>query len=137
MGRANFGQRLGAFIIDMLISNVASGILGAIAGVILAVTAVNEDLIGWIGALIGLIVAWIYFITVPTMTKGQTLGKKLLKIRVQHIDGIRLSQWRFFIREFVGKTISFIILLIGFFMALGKEKRALHDYLAKTIVVND
>ena len=68
---------------------------------------------------------------------GATLGKMLMKIKVVTADGGRVSYWRATGRHFA-KILSAIILFIGYFMAFwDDEKRALHDRLCKTRVVNN
>jgi uncharacterized RDD family membrane protein YckC len=77
----------------------------------------------------------IYYL-VLTKAYGQTYGKKWLGIKVVRIDGKPLTYWGVFLREVLGKFASTLILGIGFFMAaFRKDKRALHDLAAKTIVV--
>lgn len=89
----------------------------------------------WISLGLSLIISVIYYIYVPLRTNGQTLGKKLTGIRIRKADESPLTAGTLFLREFIGKFISTILLLIGYLMALGQQKRALHDYLAGTVVV--
>jgi uncharacterized RDD family membrane protein YckC len=53
------------------------------------------------------------------------------------LDGRKLTTGTMFIREVIGKFISGLILMIGYLIALGDERRALHDRMADTIVVKD
>jgi uncharacterized RDD family membrane protein YckC len=78
-----------------------------------------------------------YFVYLQMRTNGQTLGKKCLCLRVVSIDGQPLNTRMLFIRENIGKMLSTLLVLIGYLMALGGEQRALHDRLAKTMVIRD
>ncbi len=67
---------------------------------------------------------------------GQTIGKKAMKIKVVDLSGKTPSFFTFFLREFIGKFISAIILGIGYLMILwDKKKQGLHDKIASTVVV--
>lgn len=83
-----------------------------------------------------LTIIWLYFITLQKKLNGQTLGKKLLSIRVRDRNGKLLTTKQLFLREIIGKFVSINTLYIGYFLALGKSKRALHDRVADTIVVS-
>ena len=74
---------------------------------------------------------------------GQTLGKKIMKIRIVRADGSRASFPRLlFVRAMVPGIVGNIPLL-GPLLTLtdalfifGEPKRCVHDYLADTIVIN-
>ena len=77
-------RRLGAFAID----GVLLGLVGICAGYFLFDTLV--DIGGW-GRLLGFVVALAYFGTLNSrIGNGQTLGKRLLKIKVAGDDGAAL-----------------------------------------------
>jgi len=154
---AGFWRRVFAFIIDgMLI-----GIISLILSFILKDVFLNLGENLWY---IGFVILGLYFITLnSSIGKGQTLGKKILKIRVVHEKGefltIPQSSFRYFILSLVIfssgigmsltslfgffqiiPTIFTIIAVFIFFGVIGllifnKDKRGLHDYLVKTIVI--
>ncbi|HEY5585019.1 MAG TPA: DUF1700 domain-containing protein [Ruminiclostridium sp.] len=70
--------------------------------------------------------------------RGQTIGKKLLHIKVRRSNTALVGSGAIFCREFLGKTLINsipIIPLISFFTILfTKEHQALHDMLGDTIV---
>jgi len=67
---------------------------------------------------------------------GATFGKMAMKIKVVSTEGTPISYGRATGRYF-GKMLSGLILGIGYFMAFwDEEKRALHDRICKTLVVN-
>lgn len=129
--RAGFWIRAVAAIIDNIIIGVAQFVLSLIFGGGVDPEQGNPVLTG----VISLVLVIVYFVWFQTKNNGQTLGKKILGIRVTNLDGERVSMGKMFLREIIGKTISGLILFIGYLMAIGKAKRALHDYIAKTIVI--
>lgn len=78
----------------------------------------------------------LYFIA-PTLIWGQTLGKRIVGIRVVRASfGPNLTFQAVLLRETVGKALSLATLGIGFFMAIFTDRhRALHDYVGKTQVI--
>jgi uncharacterized RDD family membrane protein YckC len=67
-------------------------------------------------------------------TGGQTLGKKVMKIRVVSAEGASANYWK---REGVRWALSLIPLvgLIDYLFAFNKQRRTLHDKFGGTIVV--
>lgn len=74
---------------------------------------------------------------------GQTLGKKLIKIKIVRVDGSRASFPRIvFVRAMVPALVG-AIPLVGMLFSLtdvlfifGESRRCVHDYMADTIVIN-
>jgi uncharacterized RDD family membrane protein YckC len=128
--RAGFWIRFVAFVIDGIIISVIQFLVSLIFGDLMDVETNPGS-----SSFINLILTIIYFGWLQTYLKGQTLGKKITGIRVTRLDGSEVKLGRMLLREIIGKTVSALILLIGFFMAAGKAKRALHDRMAGTIVV--
>ncbi|MCR6097788.1 RDD family protein [Salipaludibacillus agaradhaerens] len=90
------------------------------------------------------LVSILYFILVPVLWKGYVLGKKVCKVKISKYnseDHITLKET--FLREAIGfHLLSFlslgITLIISFFMILLREdKRAIHDLIGGTQIVND
>jgi uncharacterized RDD family membrane protein YckC len=92
---ANFWRRIGAFFIDSLIL----GLVGFSLGLALESTFVQVG--GW-GRLIGFGIALIYFgVMNSKLVEGQTIGKKLLKLRVVDSENQTISLGRSFVRYIV------------------------------------
>ncbi|MCX6110514.1 MAG: RDD family protein [Proteobacteria bacterium] len=84
-----------------------------------------------------LIPVLVYFV-IPTWRSGQTLGKRIVGIRV--ITAARqpaLTLADTLRREVLGKAASIALCGAGFLLMRGSpRKRALHDYLGKTMVIS-
>jgi uncharacterized RDD family membrane protein YckC len=79
-----------------------------------------------------------FYFCVPLVNKGQTIGKKVLKIKVcQNNDSNKLTYGNVFKREFIGKFLSGILFFGGYIMAIArKDNRSLHDLIGNTKVVD-
>lgn len=74
-------------------------------------------------------------------TNGQTLGKRLLGIRIETLDGEKVSLKRYiFLRSAPVYLINYIPLIgsllgfVGYLLIFGPHRRCLHDYIARTKV---
>lgn len=128
--RAGFWIRFIALIIDSIILGIVQFVIQIVFN-----GFIDPEFSIVITSIVNLIIAILYFVWFQTNNNGQTLGKKVTGIRVTNLEGERVTIGKMVLREIVGKTISTLILFIGFLMAAGKQKRALHDYVAKTIVI--
>lgn len=136
---AGFWKRLGAFVIDYLVLNAASVVIGYGAGVFpWAVGDISGEYSSRraIWSTSSLVVYWLYFALMESSPQQATLGKMALSIVVTDVEGKRISFGRATGRYF-GKFVSSFILLIGFIMAgFTQKKQALHDLMAGTLVSN-
>lgn len=139
--RAGFGPRAAAYVIDraiifaaLLLVRVPVWLVSLAGGD--ALTAKNFlfqysflDVLCWL-----LASAYLVLMTYYT---GSTLGKKLMRLRVEKEDGAALGFVDALYRETVGRFLSGIA-CIGYLMVLAdRKKRAFHDYLCDTRVVYD
>ncbi|MBL6989622.1 MAG: RDD family protein [Bacteriovoracaceae bacterium] len=87
-------------------------------------------------SMLNIVISWIYFIE-ATAKRGQTLGKKIIRIKVVKQDNTaHIGRLRAFLREWIGKIMSAMIFGIGFLLPLfRKDRLALHDMVASTKVV--
>lgn len=122
------GSRFVAFLIDAVI-------LWAINFVVVLVLSgiiKQSQAIAYVFELIISIGYWVVYQSKAT----QTVGKRLMHLKVVDASGKTPSMMTFFLREIIGKFISAIILLIGYLMILWDGKRqGLHDKIASTFVV--
>lgn len=134
--RAPFLLRCGALTIDYIIV-IAIPVIGLLVsrfsgndGAKLLNDGVNSA--AW---LIGVFVGVVNLVFLP-MVSGQTLGKMLTGIRIVAIDGTAPAVGAIAIRQTVGYLLSALTLGLGFFVSFFSTKgRALHDYLAGTVVI--
>ncbi len=121
--RASFGARFGAALIDGLMLAVLSFLLGAAIG-----PSAGQGL----GTLLGLA----YFVYLEGSTSGQTVGKKLLNIRVVDAEsGGPIGYGRALLR-YVARIVSAIPCLLGYFWMLwDKNKQTWHDKISTNVVV--
>ena len=94
----------------------------------------NDELYsaGWI---IAVLLGITNFILLP-MLAGQTIGKMLTGIRIVDGDGTPASAKRIALRQTAGYLLTVVSLGLGFLMSIFSRKgRALHDYLAGTVVI--
>jgi uncharacterized RDD family membrane protein YckC len=94
----------------------------------------------YIGSLINLVLLTITIVLV--YRNGQTIGKKLVGIKVARSDGSRASLARiFWLRNFLNTLITVVPIvgplysLVDICMIFGEQRRCCHDYIADTIVI--
>jgi uncharacterized RDD family membrane protein YckC len=133
-----FWQRLGAVLIDTLILSIPNQIMVEISGHNFYSELFNNHNVDFMGLwplLISTIIDWLYYSLMQSSQSQATVGKMALSLKVTDINGNRISFGRATGRYF-GKTISALILLIGYFMMLWDDRnQTLHDKMAGTLVV--
>ena len=133
VAKAGFFRRFAAFAIDWLT-------LSIIADIVRFAYSFGSGTDPWMIHLevaMGLsTILFLLYFTLLTGEGGQTLGKMLLGIRVQGIDGSNVGYGRSFIRA-LGYIVSiFFMTFLGFLWALwDKKNQAWHDKIAGTEVV--
>jgi uncharacterized RDD family membrane protein YckC len=117
---ATIGGRLGAFVIDAIVANLLAG-LPYVFGVHYSADARGFIVLG-VYLLIELIFDTLY---------GQTLGKRLLGIRVIRVDGDGLAapQWLLLRTVLLGVLVPAVV--------WDRDRRGLHDKASGTVVVID
>ncbi len=115
---SGFWIRLGAAIIDSLIISAAAAILVRLG------PSPFPIFVGWL------------YLWLLTGHWGQTLGKKLLGIKVVDQQGNIPGLSRAALREIVGKTVVGFTLGLGYLWIIwDKQKQGLHDKIASTYVI--
>jgi uncharacterized RDD family membrane protein YckC len=146
-------SRLGAVLIDGLIFTIPF-IPSYVAGLsVMAHTRMNRynyvavwsamasaGILFYVAVLINLVL--IVITTVLVYRNAQTIGKKLLGIKVARTDGSRASLPRiFWLRYLLNSLITAVpffgtfYFLIDSLMIFGEQRRCCHDYIADTIVI--
>jgi|TARA_Y100000310_G_C20611038_1_gene778005 uncharacterized RDD family membrane protein YckC len=141
---ASVGSRFGATLIDFII-------VPPVALLVMLVSGVLEHAEAWIlpqpqFRILGLlIVSYLLLNGYLLATKGQTLGKKLMKIKiVSNSTGEPPPFWRLLVRAFCFPLLGLvpiqypyllIVVLIEPITIFGKSQRCLHDHLVGTKVL--
>lgn len=132
---AGFWIRFGALIIDFILLSIVGFITGFIIGLATGGAGGDGEFAQGLSAFIGFVVGVAYFVIMESSERQATLGKLAVGIKVTDMEGARISAGVAAIRYF-SKILSGIILLIGYIMAaFTPKKQALHDIIAKTLVV--
>jgi uncharacterized RDD family membrane protein YckC len=140
---AGRGERLLAAAIDAFA--YAPALFGFAMGDALGFVAdpdqLEIDTVGLIG--ISLSALWcvaIFAVQIYLLsTNAWTIGKRLLRIRIVHVDGGDASLFKLIVLRtllpWLMACCCNLINLIDVLMILGDERRCLHDFIASTIVV--
>jgi len=136
---AGRGARLAAVLIDYLCM-VAVSIPGFAGFLYVEMTGTNAAAIGLaaIAFVIGFVILGVVQ-SIYIVSDGQTIGKKMMKIRiVDHVDG-RIPTWTRILGMRTILNMALRQLPFYFFvdalLILGEEQRCIHDHLAGTKVV--
>lgn len=161
MVTATRGSRLLAVIVDMspvLVIAIIGGILAA--AMIPGLMAGNftpqgaaVTVFGFLMLVFGLVcLGWLIWNIVLLYRYGQTVGKKVMGIRVVRMDGSRVSFPRFVFLRWLGmvviggivggvcgalhiRYVGNLVSLVDTLLIFGPASRCLHDYIADTQVV--
>ena len=138
---SSLSKRFGALLIDGIIISIIAKLLSFPFG--FSFTPWNDFGSGfhfwnfaeystWTG-----IIGLLYYSVMESSNRGATFGKQALHIRVFDEDGQNLNLSKALMRNIV-KVICGSTFLIGFIVAaFTKNKQALHDIFAGTVVVED
>jgi len=138
---AGFWARVGSHIIDVVLINIVSGILGFILGIIVGLSMMNspeEEMMlvaQGLGFILGVLIAWLYYGLMESSQYQATVGKQAIGAIVINKYGERISFGQASGRYF-GKILSALLFCIGFIMVgLTEKKQGLHDLMAGTYVI--
>lgn len=131
---AKFGVRFVAFLIDWLLLSVVSALVLLALGLPL-VPEIHDYEARLKMNFITIVAGWLYYAGFESSAYQATPGKLAMGIFVTDTEGYAISFSRATGR-FFGRLLSGLVLLIGYIMAAFTERRqALHDLLAKTLVL--
>lgn len=143
---AGFWRRFLAFFVDTFILNLIGMVLQTLLGknpieMFLNMNSLEElqefqnSASTTVISLMGLIVGLFYYSIFYVNYDGATPGKRLMAIKVIRDDGSKVTYPVIFIR-YLSSFISPFIMGIGYLMVFwDRKKQALHDKIAKTVVV--
>lgn len=134
--KAPFLLRCGAVLIDYILL-VSVPVISLLLGRFFeydGTKLLNSELsnAGWLVLILLVLTNFVIF----PLFSGQTVGKILTGLRIVKTDGSAPSFSRLLVRHLIGYPLTVLTLGIGFlFSVLNHKGRALHDFLAGTIVV--
>lgn len=133
--RADFGQRLGAILFDVLLFLIglmlATFLLSSFSQK--SVVSSNAMLVAFYAVAVGLFA--LNFVVLAGR-EGQTIGKRLVGIRIVTEDGEPVTYVNVLLRHCAGYFLSALAGFLGFLWAIWDSKnQGWHDKIAKTIVV--
>ncbi len=151
---AGRGVRLGAYLLDALIAILLIYgpfmLLGGGTAIIEAMRNPSQDPsaalapymgVAGMGAVVGFLV-WLVLTLKFVLANRQTIGKKILGIKVVRSDSSQVGIGRlFWLRNFVPGLIAavpfvgFVFVLVDALMIFGESRQCLHDRIADTIVI--
>lgn len=135
-----FGPRFTATVIDGVLLGALSLVLGAMVGtlfIVLEFYVPSETLpVDALIILSGLLLSVIYY-TSAWVRSGQTLGERVIGVRVVGSHGLTLT-WGEALVRYVGYLVSAVALSLGFlWVAFDWKRQGWHDKLAKTYLVDE
>jgi len=142
---AGFWRRFWALCLDAIVVSIAmlpvrlivagSTLPEAFSGDMTPETIMSIFAAGAAGLFFSAFLQWIYFAYMESSAKQATLGKMALGIRVTDLEGRRLTFGRATGRYFA-HWLTALTLLIGYLIQPFTDRRqALHDMIAKTLVL--
>lgn len=99
-------------------------------------TAYGHDLRSWMLNLLFIVLPLLVYVIAPTALSGQTLGKRIVGLRVIRQDGgADVPLTKVILRETVGKLCTVATLGLGLLPLAWGKRQALHDYIGGTRVI--
>jgi uncharacterized RDD family membrane protein YckC len=142
---ADLGSRIVAGIVDYIIIGIIAAILAIFLVVPWAITGPGImgtiGAAGWFAGIGGILVImwllWLIYFTYFEATSGQTIGKRLIHIKVIKEDGSRCDFGPALVRNLlrIVDYLPFLYILGIILIAATDKKQRLGDMLGKTIVV--
>ena len=129
--------RVIAAAIDAVLINIAALAVGAVVALVLSIFPVPHKMDVVVVAVGGvLFAAWVvsYFLVFWTTT-GQTPGDRVMRLAVVREDGGRLRPARAMLR-LLGAVVGLVLFLGYVPILLNDRRRAVHDWMAGTVVVD-
>ena len=132
---AGFWIRFVAYVIDMIVIYAVASLLNTLSFGLLN-KQVDFPILGE-ESLSYVIVMFTYFISM-TYFFSQTLGKMIMKIKVETNRGDKLNLADVIYRELVGRLLTIFLAYIPYIaVAFINKKKGLHDFIADTVVVKE
>ena len=132
---AGFWVRFVAYLIDVIVIYAIASLLNTFSfGLLnkrLDFPILGEESLSYV------IVMFTYFIAM-TYFFSQTLGKMIMKVKVETNKGDKLSLADVVYRELIGRLLTIFLAYIPYIaVAFTNKRKGLHDFIADTVVVKE
>ena len=132
---AGFWVRFVAYLIDMIVIYAVASLLNTFSfGLLnkqLDFPILGEESLSYVIVMFTYFIAMTYFFT-------QTLGKMIMKIKVETNKGDKLSFSDVVYRELIGRLLTIFLVYIPYIaVAFTNKRKGLHDFIADTVVVKE
>ncbi|WP_314989684.1 RDD family protein [uncultured Gemella sp.] len=132
---AGFWVRFVAYLIDMIVIYAVASLLNTFSfGLLnkqLDFPILGEESLSYVIVMFTYFIAMTYFFT-------QTLGKMIMKIKVETNKGDKLSFSDVVYRELIGRLLTIFLAYIPYIaVAFTNKRKGLHDFIADTVVVKE
>lgn len=130
------GRRIAAALVDLGVVLVIVLLVGGIFGNEKAAGEPDSARFGPLDRLLILVLAFAYYWVAETVW-AQTIGKRVMRIRVERVDGSRATAGATFMRTLLRAVDGLLVYLVGLLaiLASGSRRQRLGDMVAKTRVV--
>lgn len=141
---ASPGRRLGAVLLDSVPFIALALVMGLLAT--RSMTAGASSSSGDVVAIVFPVVIIILMgINIYLLAKyGQTIGKRILNVRIARPSGEKANFWRIVLLRYFVAGLPGAIPMVGWIYSIAdplfifrKDRRCIHDMIAKTVVVNN
>lgn len=134
-GYASPMQRLGAFVVDMVLLTAGAFFLTFMAALVMPFWFDDPEFTVFFTNALPMPLGWLYYAVLESSPLQATPGKIMLGVKVTDFDGNRAGLLRTTIRHFA-KILSSALFMIGFLMILFTRRRqGLHDMMSGCLVV--
>ena len=132
---AGFWTRFIAYVLDMIVVYSLASLLNTVSFGVLNrqfdFPILGEESLSYV------IVMFTYFISM-TYFFSQTLGKMIMKVKIETNRGDKLSFADVVYRELVGRLLTIFLAYLPYLaVAFANKKKGLHDFIADTVVVKE
>lgn len=132
---AGFWVRFVAYLIDMIVIYAVASLLNTFSfGLLnkqLDFPILGEESLSYVIVMFTYFIAMTYFFT-------QTLGKMIMKIKVETNKGDKLSLADVVYRELIGRLLTIFLAYFPYIaVAFTNKRKGLHDFIADTVVVKE
>jgi uncharacterized RDD family membrane protein YckC len=122
-------------VLVSLVQLVLVSLLVFVLGLADTATSDTRELMTGLAGLFSAFISIVYYVFFIGYC-GQTPGKMALRVKVIRTTGEEMGFYRAFLREVVGKFISFVFICIGYlWVSFDPQKQGWHDKIAGTYVI--